>query len=152
MTILFNFHILLATFYTIFGTNILIQCPVPVPVCCMFLVPQNIHIKWSPNGIKTDGAYFWKIWKIRKENQREPVPEVVTRQGACPPLRARPLPRGPLEHRLSWFFLPKNHIYSKKISVSFYPVWTPFDMDILRNKKHATNRNWHLALGTGSIC
>ena len=25
-----------------------------------------------------------------------------------------PLPRGPLEHRLAWIFLPKNHIYSKK--------------------------------------
>ena len=24
----------------IFGTNILIQCPVPVPVCCMFFVSQ----------------------------------------------------------------------------------------------------------------
>ena len=47
--------------------------------------------------------------------------------------------------RLALIFLPKNHIYSKKISVSFYPVWTPFDMDLL-NKKHATNRNWHWAL------
>ena len=58
MPILFNFHILLATFYTIFGTNILIQCPVPVPVCCMFFVSQKIHIKRSPNGIKTDGDFF----------------------------------------------------------------------------------------------
>ena len=56
------------------------------------------------------------------------------------------LPRGHLRHRLVWIFLPKNHIYSKKISVSFYPVWTPFDMDFLRNKKHATNRTWHWAL------
>ena len=45
-----------------------------------------------------------------------------------------PLPRASLGHRLAWIFLPKNHIYSKKISVGFYPVWTPFDMDILRNK------------------
>jgi hypothetical protein len=28
----------------------------------------------------------------------------------------------------------------------FYRVWTSFDMDFLRNKKHATNRNWHWAL------
>ena len=42
-----------------------------------------------------------------------------------------PLPRGHLGHRLAWIFLPKNHIYSKKISVSFYPIWTPFDMDFL---------------------
>ena len=59
---------------------------------------------------------------------------------------AHPLPRGSLGHRLAWIFLPENHIYSKKISVSFYSIWTPFDMDILRNKKHATNRNWHWAL------
>ena len=57
-----------------------------------------------------------------------------------------PLPRASLGHRLAWIFLPQNHIYSKKISVSFYPVWTPFDMYLLRNKKHATNRNWHWAL------
>ena len=43
----------------------------------------------------------------------------------------RPLPRGHLGHRLAWIFIPKNHIYSKKNSVNFYPVWTPFDMDIL---------------------
>ena len=50
---------------------------------------------------------------------------------------------GPLGHRLVLIFLPKNHICSKKIFVSFYPVWTLFDMDLLRNKKHATNKNWH---------
>ena len=114
MPIFYNFYILLATFYTIFGTNILIQCPVPVPVCCMFLVSQNIHIKRSPNGIKLDGAYFWKIWKIRKENQREPVPEVVTRQGGAPPLRARPYPREPTVRRLTLFFCRKKANIRKK--------------------------------------
>ena len=39
-----------------------------------------------------------------------------------------------------------SHIFQKKSALSFYPVWTPFDMDFLRNKKHATNRNWHWAL------
>ena len=115
MPILFNFHILLATFYTIFGTNILIQCLVPVPVCCMFFVSWKIHIKRSPNGIKTDGAYFWKIWKIRKENQREPVPEVVTRQGGAPP-RARPYPHEPTERRLTLFFCRKKANVQKKIT------------------------------------
>ena len=62
------------------------------------------------------------------------------------PGRAYPLPRGPLGHRLALILLPKNHIYSKKFSVSFYPVWTPSDMDFMQNKKHATNRNWHWAL------
>ena len=67
MPILFNFHILLATFYIIFGTNILIQCLVPVPVCWMFYVSQKTNIKRNPNGIKTDGEYFWNIWRIPKE-------------------------------------------------------------------------------------
>ena len=67
MPIFYNFHILLATFYTIFGTNILIQCPVPVPVGCMFFVSQKIHIKWSPNGIKTDGYFFWNICAFWEE-------------------------------------------------------------------------------------
>ena len=68
MPILFNFHILVATFYTIFGTNILIQCPVPVPVCCMFYVSQKPNIKWSPNGIKMDEDFFWNIydfWEVK---------------------------------------------------------------------------------------
>ena len=67
MPIFYNFHILLATFYTIFGTNILIRCPMPVPVCCMFFVSQNIHIKRSPNGIKNDGDFFWNIYDFWEE-------------------------------------------------------------------------------------
>ena len=54
--------------------------------------------------------------------------------------------RGHLEHRFALILPPKNHKYSKKIFVHFYPVWTPFDIGFLRNKKHATNRNWHWAL------
>ena len=61
-------------------------------------------------------------------------------------VRRAPHPRGPLGHRLVLIPLPKIHIYSKKIPVSFYPIWTPFDMCFLWNKKHATNRNWHWAL------
>ena len=60
--------------------------------------------------------------------------------------QGRPLPRGPIGHRLALISLPKIHIYSKKISISFYPIWTPFDMGFLRNIKHATDRNWHWAL------
>ena len=90
MPILFNFHILLSTFYTIFGTNILIQCPVPVPVCCKFYVSQNIHIKQNPDGIKTDGAYFWNIWKILEEKSTRDGARGGHEAGerACPPGRA----------------------------------------------------------------
>ena len=34
-------------------------------------------------------------------------------QGRAHPPGARPLPRGPLEHRLTLILLPKNHKYSK---------------------------------------
>jgi hypothetical protein len=61
MPISYNFHILLATFYIIFGTNLLIQCPVPVPIFCMFFVSQKIRIKRSPNAIKIYGELFWNI-------------------------------------------------------------------------------------------
>ena len=57
-----------------------------------------------------------------------------------------PLPRDHPGHRFALISLPKNHKYSKKISVRFYPVWTPFDIGFLRNKKHATDRNWRWAL------
>ena len=38
-----------------------------VPVCCMFYVSQKTHIKRSPNGIKTDGEYFWNIYDFWEE-------------------------------------------------------------------------------------
>ena len=57
-----------------------------------------------------------------------------------------PLPRDHLGHRLTLILLPKDHKYSKKISVHFYPVWTPLDIGFLQKKKHATDRNWHWAL------
>ena len=71
MTILFTFIYFLATFYIIFGTNILIQCPVPVPVCCMFYVLQKTNIKRNPNGIKTDGELFWNILDFLEEESTQ---------------------------------------------------------------------------------
>ena len=56
-------------FYIIFGTNILIQCLVRVPVCCMFFVSQKIHIKQSPNVIKTYGDFFGIYVNFGKWNQ-----------------------------------------------------------------------------------
>ena len=40
----------------------------------MFFVPQKANIKRSPNGIKTDGDYFWNICEIWEEES--------TREGA----------------------------------------------------------------------
>ena len=53
----------------------------------MFFVSQNIHIKRSPNGIKTDGDIFGIYMIFGKKNPRETVPEVGTRQG----VRSTPL-------------------------------------------------------------
>ena len=116
MPILFNFHILLATFYTILGTNILIQCPVPVPVCCMFYVSQKPNIKRNPNGIKTNGELFWNIWDFLEEES--------TRNGARGGrgIRGRALPpgrawhsRGPPVRRLMLLFCRKKANFTRKI-------------------------------------
>ena len=122
MPIFFNFHILLSTFYTIFGTNILIQCPVPVPVCCMFYVLQKTNIKRNPNGIKTDGELFWNIWDFSKEES--------TRNGArggqeiggtpSPPGRSWHSP-GPPVRRLTLFFCRKKANFMRKIWVKYSP-------------------------------
>ena len=67
MPILYNFYTFLATFYMIYWTNLLIQCPVPVLVFCMFFVSRNIHIKRSPNAIKFHEELFWNIcdfWEL----------------------------------------------------------------------------------------
>ena len=45
----------------------MIQCLVPVPICCMFYVSRRTHIKQSPNGIKTAGEYVWNICEIWEE-------------------------------------------------------------------------------------
>ena len=50
-------------FYIIFGTNILIQCPVLVHVCWGFMFRRNP----ISNGIKMDGELFWNIcdfWEL----------------------------------------------------------------------------------------
>ena len=98
----------------IYWTNILIQCPVPVPVCCMFFVSQKIHIKRSPNAIKFHGELFWNIcdfWELESP-QKEAHTTHKTPGRAWAPRRAL-VPSGPLENRPVLFLLPKIHIYSK---------------------------------------
>ena len=77
---------------------------------------------------------------LAKEGHQPPY-GVSTRVRGAPPYLV-----GPSSIVSRGFFFPKIIYIPKKISVSFYSVWTLFDMDILRNKKHATNRNWHWAL------
>ena len=116
MPIFYNFHILLATFYTIFGTNILFQCPVPVPVCCMFYVSQKTNIKQNPNGIKMDGELFWNIcvsWEVEStQNSVRGGHETGghTWHSLGPPVR-----------RLRLYFCHKKANFTRKIWVKYSP-------------------------------
>ena len=122
MPILFNFHILLATFYTIFETNILIQCPVPVRVCCMFYVSQKPNIKWSSNGIKTDGELFWNIcdfWEVKS-----------TRDGARGGQETGGAPQGGRRAQAVWARPPVS-----------WPPRTPFRVDSSSGKSQIFQNN-----------
>ena len=122
MPILFNFHILLATFYTIFGTNILIQCPVLVLVCCMFFVSRKIHIKRSPNGIKTYRDFFWNIcdfWEVK--STRDDARGAHEAGGAPQGGRRAPDPRGHSVRRLVPLFRYKKANIRIKIVSKFHP-------------------------------
>ena len=111
-----TFIYFLAIFYIIFGTNILIQCPVPVPVCCIFYVLQKPHIKWIPNGIKTDGDFFWNIcdfWEVKstRDGARGGHEIGSTPQGGR---RALDSPRPPVR-QLMLFFRHKKANFMRKI-------------------------------------
>ena len=117
MPIFYNFHILLATFYTIFGTNILIQCPVPVPVCCMFFVSQNVHIKRSPNGIKSKEIFLEYIWFLGRKIHARRCPREARGRGCAPD------PRGPPVRRLMPFYgRKKANFWKKNHGEGFNPI------------------------------
>ena len=84
---------------------------------------------------------------------------LAAKEGHQPPygvaMRVRGVPRGwgappclvPPSGTVSrGFSFPYSPNILKIISIRFYPVWTPFDMDILQNQKHAIDRKWHWAL------
>jgi len=81
-----------------------------------------------------------------KEGHQPPYGVATRAQGTPDPLGRAPYLVAPSGIVSRWFFFPKITYIPKTISVSFYLVWTMFDMDFLWNKKHATNRNWHWAL------
>ena len=90
----------------------------------MFYVSQNIYIKRSPNWIKTDGAYFWKIWKIPEEKPTRDGARGGHEAGgrALPPGRAA-YPREPTVRRLMLFFCrKKDNIRKKNHKKGFRPI------------------------------
>ena len=86
-----------------------------------------------PEILNSDWAEIWTHFYpdigffVVKEGHQLPYGVATRVRGVPRGVGRAPLPRASLGHRLAWIFLPKNHIYSKKISVIFYPVWTPFD-------------------------
>ena len=71
----------------------------------MFFVSQKIHIKQSPNGIKTDGDLYVIFGK---KNQRETMPEGHEAGGAPQGVRRALDPRGHPVRRLVPFFHRKK--------------------------------------------
>ena len=65
--------------YIIFGTNLLTQSPVPVPVFPCFSVSKKRNIKRSPNGMKPSGELFLETWSGSQGSF-----EVATRQRGAP--------------------------------------------------------------------
>ena len=98
-------------------------------------------------NISSTALGFWEYWGIYRAKRRSgghPRWAQPTRVrlgllmcpgGLCSPQRTPRRSQGPL-----------GVFWSKKNSVKFCCVLTPFGIDFLRCKKHAENSNWHLAL------
>ena len=79
-------------FYIIFGTNLLTQSPVPVPVFFpCFSVSKKRNIKQSPNGMKPSGEVIFGKKAIQETwSARQGINEEGTRQGGAPTLLVGP--------------------------------------------------------------
>ena len=78
MPILYNFHIFFETFYMIYWTNLLIQCPVPVPVLCMFLPRRKSISNEGQMQLNFMENYFgiyviFGSWNHRKRRPTQPT-------------------------------------------------------------------------------
>ena len=83
-----------------------------VPVCCMFFVSQKIHIKRSPNEIKTDGDFFWNIFDFwEEESTRDDARGAHEGEGRTPGGQARPGPSWPLHKEVGAILSPQERPY-----------------------------------------
>ena len=88
--------------------------------------------------------FFLNISFLAAKEERQPPYGGLTRVGARPGGSGAPPCLVTTSGTVSRGFFFRNFPNIPKISsIHFYPVWIPFDMDILRNIKHATNKNWH---------
>ena len=86
-----------------------------VPDCCMFFVSQKIHIKRSPNGIRTDGDFFRNIcefWEV--ESTRDDTRGGHEGEGRSPGGQARPGPSWPLRKAVGALISPQESQYVDK--------------------------------------
>ena len=105
--------------------------------------PLYLEIRNSDWGESFTQIFLIKLAFLREKNSVNRLTVAHESPGRAQGGERAPLSRGHPGHYFALILLPKNHKYSKKISVHFYPVWTPFDIGFLQNKKHATDRNWH---------
>ena len=144
MPILFTFIYFLGTFYIIFGTNILIQCPVPSASSCLLLVlciaetPYQTESKRDKNGRRIFFEYLENMGRIINARRCPRWPR--GRGRACPPGHA-PDPHGPLVRRLLLFFYRKKANFRRKI---WAKVSIQSDLRIsgyIRNGERAESQN-----------
>ena len=104
------------------------------------------EIRNSDWGESFAQIFLIKLYFLRQKKSINHLMGGPRGSGARPGGRARPLPRDHLGHRFALILLPKNHKYSKQNLHPFLSRLDSFDIGFLRNKKHATDRNWHWAL------
>ena len=148
MPILYNFHILLATFCTIFGTNILIQCLVLVPVCCMFFCfaenPYQPESKRNKNWRRFILEYLWILGSGIIGDGARGGHEVG---GAPQGVRRAPDPRGHLEVSLtSTPSLPGLICWENHVPEGFIPFGLRLIFLFFETLKQAKNNNSGLGL------
>ena len=90
----------------------------------MFFVLQKIHIKWSPNGIKTYGDFFWNkfdFWEV--ESMRDDARGAHEGEGSAPGGQARLGPSLPLCKAAVALLSPQESQYPDKnrVQISAQP-------------------------------
>ena len=106
---------------------------------CYFFACFLHRRKSIPNGVQTQRNSTEIFYGPEGTQWARAAPGGVPRGGHNPPGCGWKHPPGAsMAH-----YVPSG---TKKISVKFRCVWTPFGIDFLRCKKQARNSNWNLAL------
>ena len=102
-------------FYIIFGTNLLTQSPVPVPVFPLFQCFEEKEYQTESKRNETFRRVIFGMEAIQETwSRRQGSFEVATRQEGAPAPWVRPHPRGPLVAPLTYFFRLYIYTYTLK--------------------------------------